>query len=242
MKYQIDQLRLQSAAWGINQDEHQLSLLARYATLLAEYELANVIGTRDAGEIVLNHLIDALSCYLIEDLRRAHSVVDVGTGAGLPGIPLAIVRSELKVTLLDAAEKKVRFLDHARETLGLENLRVLHSRVEDTARKVEFKETFDFATARALAALPVVVEYCAPLVRAGGTVIAMKARLSKEELSSGVTASRELAVRLREVTEVPYDTHLQQKERKLVVFDKIGATPKRFPRKVGQATKRPLGT
>jgi 16S rRNA (guanine527-N7)-methyltransferase len=237
----MEQLKLQSGYWGVELDRSQLSLLSEYADLLAGYELANIIGTRDRDRIILEHLTDSLSCYIVEDLRRVDSVVDVGAGAGLPGIPLGIVRPELRVALLEATEKKVRFLEYARAALGLQNIEVLHARAEDAGRKPAYREAFELATARALAALPVVVEYCAPFVRTGGMILAMKGRLPEEELSKGVAASHQLGVELREVREVKYRAQLPHKERRLVVLDKVDATPGKFPRRVGLAKKRPLG-
>ncbi len=242
MSTAIEQLRLQAEGWGIRLDHAQCSLLSAYADLLAGYELANVIGTRHREKIVLEHLIDSLSCLTGVNLRSGDSLVDVGTGGGLPGIPLAITHPELSVTLLEATEKKVRFLEYARAELGLRNLKVLHARAEDAGRKPRYRESFDLATARALAALPVIVEYCAPLVRPGGKILAMKGRLSEEELSKGIAASHELGVELGEVREVKYRAQLPQKERRLVVFDKVGTIPDRFPRRVGLAKKHPLGT
>ena len=160
----------------------------------------------------------------------------------MPGIPLAISRPDLRVTLLEATKRKVRFLDYTRKTLGLRNLDLLQGRVEDEGKKAAYRETFDLAVARALAELPVVVEYCAPLVRVGGEILALKGRLTEEELSRGVAASRELGLEIREVREVKYRAELPQKERRLVVFEKTLATPNKFPRRAGLAKKRPLGS
>lgn len=236
----IGQLRAQSKDWGIELDRAQLSLLATYTDLLAGYELANVIGTKDRQQILLEHLLDSLSCLVVEDLRWSGSAIDVGAGGGLPGIPLSIVCPELRITLLEATEKKVRFLEYVRAELSLENLEVLHARVEDAGRKPGYRESFDVATARALATLPVLLEYCAPLVRPGGTILAMKGRLPEQELSQGIAASQELGVQLREVLKIDYGAQLPQKERRLVIFDKVYATPGKFPRRVGLAKKRPL--
>jgi len=216
--------------------------LSAYANLLAGYEYANVIGTRDPRKVVAEHLSDSLSCLLIGNLWSSRSVIDVGTGGGLPGVPLAISRPDLRVTLLEATEKKVRFLDYTKRRIGLRNLDLIQGRVEDEGKKAAHRETFDLALARALAELPVVVEYCAPLVRVGGEILAMKGRLTEEELSRGVAASRELGLELREVREVKYRAEQPQKERRLVVFEKILATPERFPRRAGLAKKRPLGS
>ena len=237
----IEQLRLQSAEWGIALNRAQQLLLSTYADLLAGYNLANVVGTSDRDEIIVEHLLDSLSCFIVKDLWQARTVVDVGAGAGLPGIPLAIVRPGLRVALLETTEKKARFLNHAQDVLGLCNLEVLHERAEEAGRKPDRREASDLATARALASLSVVVEYCAPLVRPGGVILAMKARLSEEELSTGVAASHDLGAELREVRVVEHEDQLPQKERRIVVFDKVGRTPRKFPRRVGVAKKRPLG-
>jgi 16S rRNA (guanine527-N7)-methyltransferase len=237
----IEQLRLQSISWGIELDRTEISLLSEYADFLARYQLANVIGTRDQDEIIREHLIDALSCLIVEDLRQEGSLIDIGTGAGLPGIPLAIAQSNLHVTLLESTEKKVRFLKSACAELNLGNLEVLHTRAEELGGRPAYRETFDFASARALATLPVVIEYCAPLVNLGGTILAMKGRLSDGELSQGVLASQELGIEFREVREVNYEEQLPQKQRRIVVLDKARETPDKFPRKAGRAKKRPLG-
>ncbi|HZB83750.1 MAG TPA: 16S rRNA (guanine(527)-N(7))-methyltransferase RsmG [Rubrobacteraceae bacterium] len=238
---ELEQLRSQANQWGVDLSDSQLTVMGNYAKVLDRYEAANVMGTRDATRIILEHLIDALSCYLVQDLHRASSLIDVGAGGGLPGIPLSIVRSDLRVTLLEAVGKKVRFLNYARAALGLTNLEVLHARAEEAAKNPAYREAFQVASARALATLPVVVEYCAPLVRVGGTILAMKGALAQQELSVGVAAARKLGVEFREVREVKYQEHLPQKERNLVVLDKVAATPGRFPRRVGVAKKRPLG-
>lgn len=237
----LEHLRYQCKDWGIRLDATQLRLLGAYADLLAGYELANVIGTRNRDDIVLEHLVDSLSCLEVTDIQWDGCLIDVGAGGGLPGIPLSIARPELVVTLLEVTEKKVRFLEYVKAELELRNLTVLNTRAEVVGRKAGHREAFDMATARALAELPVVLEYCAPLVRTGGKVLAMKGRLQKDELSQGVAAARELGAELSETLAVEYRSQLPQKERKLVVFDKVSVTPDRFPRRLGLAKKRPLG-
>jgi len=237
----IEQLQAQLKSWGIGLGHSQLALLSVYADLLATYKVANIIGTKDREKIILEHLSDSLSCLVSGCIRLGDAVIDVGTGGGLPGVPLSIASPKLHMSLLEAAEKKVRFLEYARSELGLENIEVLHNRAEDVGRKPEYREVFDLATARALAPLPVVLEYCTPLVRPGGAILAMKGLLPEEELTQGVEASRELGVELREVQKVDFIAQVPQKERRLVIFDKVRATSDRFPRRVGFAKKRPLG-
>ena len=237
----LEKFRIQCEDWGIELDASQLSLFSTYADELVGYELANVIGTRDRDSIILDHLLDSISCLTITGLQSNGSLIDVGAGGGLPGIPLSIACPDLRVTLLEATEKKVRFLQHVKVGLNLTNLTVCHARAESAGREARFREGFDFSTARALAALPVVLEYCAPLVRAGGKVIAMKGRLQEDELSQGVAAARKLGAELSEQRTVTYRPELTQKERRLLVFDKVSATPATFPRRVGLPKKRPLG-
>lgn len=238
----MEQLSLQCREWGVHLDNSCLPRLASYAELLATYSLANVIGTKDIEQIISEHLLDSLSCLKVDHFERASTVVDVGTGGGLPGVPLAIARPALSVTLLEATEKKALFLKEVSTQLELKNVRVVHIRVEEFGRILEYRDTFDLATARALAALSVVLEYCTPLVRLGGQIISMKANTHEEELLAGVAASRRLGAQLRDIHKVRYRAPLPQKERRLVVFDKVAETPRRFPRRVGMAKKRPLGS
>lgn len=242
MKAALEQLRLQCSDWNIAIGSRALRLLGSYAELLAEYRLANVVGTKDRDQIIEQHLLDSLSCLRVAALEEAASIVDVGSGGGLPGIPLSIVRPKVGVNLLEATEKKVRFLEHAQAELKLPHLRVIHARAEEAGRNPSYRETFDVAITRALAQLPVVLEYCAPLIRREGKIICMKAKLSEEELQAGEAASSELKVGLLEEQEVAYGPSLLQKERRLLVFEKASTTPKTFPRRVGLAKKRPLGT
>jgi len=236
----VELLGLQARDWGLELDSARLQSLSAYANLLASYKLGNVIGTKEREKIVLEHLVDALSCCLLEDLYQGGSLIDVGSGAGLPGIPLSIAQPELQVTLLEATEKKVSFLRHAREICSLPNVQILHARVEEVPRKT-YNEAFNLATARALASLPVVLEYCAPLINVRGTIIAMKGLLPEQELFEGVVAAGELRLKLREVRQVEFRSQMPLKERALAVFDKPTTTPSRFPRRVGLAKKRPLG-
>jgi 16S rRNA (guanine527-N7)-methyltransferase len=237
----IEQLQLQCESWGLDLAPSQLSLLTVYADLLATYDLANIIGTKDREQIILEHLTDSLSCLLHGCIGLGDYVVDIGTGGGLPGVPLSIASPEIQMTLLESSGKKVRFLEYAKLELDIGNVKILHGRAEDVGRKPEYREAFHLATARALAPLPVVLEYCAPLVRTGGAILAMKGRLPEEELKQGIEASRELGFELREVLKIDYIAQLPQNERRLVIFNKLYETSDRYPRKTGLAKKRPLG-
>jgi 16S rRNA (guanine527-N7)-methyltransferase len=235
------QLQHQARDWGLELHRSQLKLLEAYADSLATYSLANVIGTKDRGRIVSEHLADSLSCCLIDELGDPGTLIDVGAGAGLPGIPLKIARPHLQVALVESVSKKARFMQQVRNQLGLHDLEVLLARVEEVARQPTRRETFQVAVARALAELAVVAEYCAPLVRVGGAVVAMKGAFSESEMARGLAASKAVGLALREVRKVPYRSDFTQKERHLVVLRKVRPTPQTFPRKLGVAKKRPLG-
>jgi 16S rRNA (guanine527-N7)-methyltransferase len=234
------QIEQQSESWGVSLDEGQIGALLDYAEVMSAYELANVVGTRDVGALVRDHILDSLSCRLFASVRDAGRIVDVGAGAGLPGIPLAITASASSVVLLEATGKKARFLEHAVSRLGIENVRVANGRVEEYAHQSGYRESFDLATARALAALPVVVEYLAPLLRIGGYGIAMKAGLPEDEVGAGKVAARAVGARISNVLEVPFQ--VEEKERRLVIVEKMRHTPASFPRAVGLPKKKPLGT
>lgn len=237
----LQQLETQCEAWGLRLNGDQLVLLDLYADLLSNYSLANVIGTKDKRQIILDHLLDSLGCMTSESMRRTASIVDVGTGGGLPGVPLGIVLPQASITLLEATAKKVRFLEYVKERLDLSNLHVLHARVEDVGRDPFYRESFDLATTRAVAALAVVIEYCAPLILPTGKILSMKGNLPAEEFSAAIAAAQFLNVRLGQVREVEFLPQFPEKRRQLVEFEKIGVISQEFPRRVGLARKRPLG-
>ncbi len=232
----------QLTQWGWHLHHEQCDLLKQYASLLANHKAANVIGTKEVPRIILDHVLDSLSCLSLEDKSLRGTLIDVGSGGGLPGIPLAIASTGLSVTLLESIEKKVEFLRQARDVLHLSNVNVSNQRAEEAGREAGFRHSYDVSVTRALAALPVVVEYCAPFVREGGWILAMKGRLEHDELVVGEKAARRLGAELYEVARVRLLAELEQKHRQIVVFRKTGPTPTGYPRRVGLAKKRPLGT
>jgi 16S rRNA (guanine527-N7)-methyltransferase len=234
-------LEAQAAAWGVRLDDGRLDRLLRYARLLASYEKANVIGTRDLDRILLDHVLDSLSCFLHEPLWEAGRLADVGSGGGLPGIPITIVRPELRTTLIESTGKKVDFLRHAAEQLALSGLDVFNARVEDISRMQGQRGFYGVVTTRAVARLSVVAEYCVPLLEVGGQAMAMKAGLEGEELEEGRRAAGELGARVAGVDPVVILPEVGEKQRNLVILEKVRQTPARYPRKAGMAARRPLG-
>ncbi len=234
-------LELQAAAWGLGLDGDQRDRLVDFARLLGAYDQANVIGTRELRSILLDHILDSLSCFLFEPLVGAQRLADVGSGGGLPGIPIKIAQPTLQATLVESTGKKVRFLRHAIERLALDKVEVVDGRVEDVAHVSGYRGAYDVVTARAVARLSVVAEYCVPLVKVGGHVISMKAKLETDELSEGERAAKKVGARVTEVLQVAHLPEVGAKERRLVILEKVGETPGKYPRKVGVPAKKPLG-
>ncbi len=234
-------MEAQAAAWGIGLDGSQRDRLLRYAHLLASYRPANVIGMQDPDRIILDHVLDSLSCFLHEPLKRAGRLADIGSGGGLPGIPINIARRDLPTTLVESTRKKAQFLRSVADELSLRHVEIANTRVEDLGRTEEHRGGYDVATTRALARLSVVAEYCVPLLEVGGCAIAMKGRLGAEELSEGRRASGALGARVAEVKRVPMIPEIGDKERNLVIVAKEKETPGKYPRRPGVAAKRPLG-
>jgi 16S rRNA (guanine527-N7)-methyltransferase len=234
-------MELQAAAWGLPLDRERRGHLKEYAGLIARYDRANVIGTRDVDRILVDHVLDSLSCFLHEALIRARRVADVGSGGGLPGIPIKIVRPDLATTLVESTGKKATFLRHAVDNLCLRDVEVANTRVEDLGRTTAHRGAYDVVTCRAVASLSVVAEYCVPLLRTGGCAIAMKGRMDPVELAEGHGALEALGARVAETTRVPILPEVGEKERNLVILEKTRETPPRYPRRAGIAAKRPLG-
>lgn len=227
--------------WSLGIDPEAKRLLLAYARILSQYEKANVIGTRDLGEILQRHILDSLSCLIFTPLRAARKVADIGSGGGLPGIPLALVLPDAEITLFESVGKKADFLNYVAAELGLANVRVVNSRIEEAAREEAHRGAYDVCTVRALAKLSVIAEYSLPLLHMGGHVVAMKGREDAEERAEGERASMVLGGRMCDEMPVPQVTGIEQKDRRLLVLEKIEETPHLYPRRTGLPVRDPLG-
>ena len=236
-----DSFERQLAEWDLGLSVEAKTILVAYADLLSRYERANVIGTRDFGEILRRHIVDSLSCLLFAPLRKARKVGDIGSGGGLPGIPLAVALPKAEVTLFESTGKKAAFLRYAVEELGLPNVRVVNDRIEESAREANHRGVYEVCTARALARLSVVAEYSLPLLRRGGNAVAMKGRVDADEWAEGGRALETLGGRVSEEIHVHYLPHVEQGERRLVLLEKSEETPGVYPRTTGTPARNPLG-
>ncbi len=229
---------LTEALSGLNLtlDADALALCARYATLLAKANAhINLTAITDPADMAVKHFADSLAVLAFVDFPKGASVVDVGTGAGFPGVPLLIARPDLKVTLLDGTGKKLDFIQNACAALGLSPI-IVHQRAEDAGRLPAYRDRFDFAVARAVAALPALAEYCLPFVASGGAFIAFKGDAA-EELSAARNAFDLLGGNYAACHAF---TLSGCTNRSIVLVRKISQTPPKYPRPSTQIAKKPL--
>ena len=217
--------------------DHLPPLEAYYRELAAWNEKFNLTAMTGYDDVQIKHFLDSLMCLRVVHCAAA-SVIDVGTGAGFPGIPLKIVCPSLRLTLLESVRKKAEFLKHVAGMLALDNVKVVWGRAEDVGRDPAHRAKYDYALARAVADLPVLTEYALPFCKVGGTFLAQKGANIADELGRAQRAMDTLGGRLRDV--VAYDLPGLDQPRHLVVVAKVAPTPKAYPRRAGLPTKQPL--
>lgn len=222
-------------SFGLNLNEEMYRNFDFYAELLVSWnEKINLTAITDPFGITEKHFLDSLAVFKDDIISQNSSVIDVGTGAGFPGIPMKIYRNDLKVTLLDSLNKRINFLTEVSNKLSL-GMNCIHSRAEDGAKKADLREKFDIVTARAVAPLPILCEYCLPYVKIGGKFVALKG--PNEEAKDSFTAYRTLGAEISDVKE--YELPCGDK-RQIIVYNKIKETPKKYPRNPSQIDKKPL--
>lgn len=231
---------------NISLSKRQVCQFLQYYDLLVEWnEKINLTAITEFEDVCLKHFADSLSIINMfssfedmEEYFKDKTIIDVGTGAGFPGVCLKILLPELRVTLMDSLDKRIKFLNDVIDKLQLEKIEAVHARVEDFAKKPEFREQFDFATARAVASLPVLCEYCLPFVKVGGSFIPYKSEKVDEEISISDNALRVLGGKIVDKCSfVLPDSDLQ---RTILRIKKIQKTDKQYPRKAGTPSKKPL--
>lgn len=198
----------------------------------------NLTAITNPEEVLIKHFLDSLSVLKVYDKPRVR-LLDIGSGAGLPGLSLKIVRPHWQVVLLEATGKKVTFLQHMIETLHLENVVAVHGRAEEFAHKQEYRATFDVVTARAVASLPVLLEYAAPFCRVGGQIVLLKKGALDDELAQGKRAAKEIGAFLK--SDVTVTLPGLADGRRLLVWEQQKLCPKQYPRSGAAMAKKPLG-
>ena len=224
---------------GLSLTDRQYEQFDQYYDILVEWnKVMNLTGITEYEEVNEKHFLDSLSIVKSCDMTKVSSLIDVGTGAGFPGIPLKIVFPEIKVVLLDSLNKRIRFLNEVIAKLGLNGIETIHGRAEDFAKKADYREKFDFCVSRAVANLATLSEYCLPYVKVGGYFVPYKSEEVDEEVEQARNAAKIPGGTIEEV----YKFKLQGTEigRSFIKIKKIKSTAKRYPRKAGLPTKEPL--
>lgn len=209
-----------------------------YEFLVEKNKVMNLTGITEFEEVLVKHFLDSLACVKAVDMRKVHKVMDVGTGAGFPGIPLKIVYPEIRFCLLDSLNKRVKFLQEAFELLGMDKITAVHGRAEEYARDERHREQYDLCVSRAVSNLATLSEYCIPFVKPGGLFVSYKSGKIQEETQQARKAITIMGGSLKEVQYFMLpDSEI---ERSLVIIKKEKKTPAKYPRKAGTPLKEPL--
>lgn len=230
-------LREGASSLGVELDNDDVAKLLKYKEMLVEWnQKINLTAIEEERDIIIKHFIDSFSILPFIKVRNAR-IADIGTGAGFPGIPVKIAYKEMEVVLLDSLEKRVGFLNTVISELSLKKIKAVHGRAEDFGVKADFRENFDISVARAVAALPVLLEYCLPFVKPGGIFIVMKGS-SIDEVKDSNKALEVLGGKIEDIRELilPFSDI----KRNIILVRKYRQTPTKYPRKAGKPSKEPL--
>lgn len=236
-----DRLNRELNQFSIILENSQINQFYQYYELLDEWnKVMNLTAITDQKEVITKHFVDSLALVKAagEISTKEYKIIDIGTGAGFPGIPLKIAFPQLKITLMDSLNKKIKFLNEVIEQLGLKEITAVHSRAEDLGRDKDYREKYDLSVSRAVANLSTLSEYCMPFVKPGGFFISYKSGKIEEELSSAKHAIFLLGGKVNEIESFTLDG--AEAERTLIKIEKVSEISKKYPRKAGVPGKEPL--
>ena len=232
-----EEMSKKSKILGVRFSVEQIEQFYKYMNLLIEWnEKMNLTAITEPKEIILKHFIDSLT--ILKYIDDNSKLVDVGTGAGFPGVPLSIMNPTLKITLVDSLNKRLIFLQEVVKELNLKNIEIVHARAEEFGQNKNYREKFDIATSRAVANLATLSEYLVPLVKIGGKIISMKASNAKEEINNAQKAIEVLGGKIEKIEE--FDLPESDIGRTIIIIDKNKCTPAIYPRKAGTPAKEPI--
>ncbi|SHF03856.1 16S rRNA m(7)G-527 methyltransferase [Thermoanaerobacter uzonensis DSM 18761] len=235
----VDMLIEGAKEWGIFLEMFHVEHFQKYYALLLEWnQKMNLTAITEESEVVIKHFLDSLSAIKSEKIKGDEKIIDVGTGAGFPSIPLKIVFPKLKATLLDSSKKRIIFLEEVINKLDINEIELIHGRAEDIGKDIKFREQFDLSVARAVAPLNILLEYTLPFVKVDGYFIALKGREIKEEIKNSQKALKELKGRIEKIEEVklPYSDILHH----LIIIKKTDKCPTKYPRRANAIQRSPL--
>lgn len=239
MEYNLDKFKQGLDELGITLGDIQMNQFLQYYELLVEWNsFMNLTGITEFEDVVTRHFLDSLALVKGCDLKKINRMIDIGTGAGFPGIPLKIAFPNMQVVLLDSLNKRIKFLEEVISVTGLKNINTIHGRAEDFAKQEQYREKFDLCVSRAVANLSTLSEYCLPYVSVKGQFISYKSGKVEQELKDSARAIEVLGGEIRETIYFPLaDTDM---ERSLVIVEKVKKTQKKYPRRAGLPTKEPI--
>ncbi len=238
MNYNTDKFQAGLDKLGVTLSETQIEqFLTYYEMLIEKNKVMNLTAITEYDEVIEKHFLDSISLCQVYDLSKPVKILDMGTGAGFPGIPLKIAFPEIEITLADSLNKRIKFLEEVITELKLKKIEAVHGRAEEMARNKEYRESFDLVVSRAVANLSTLGEYCIPFVKNGGNFISYKSGEIEEEMESAKKAVYVLGGQIKDV----YKFDLSDQKRSFVMIEKVKTTPKAYPRKAGTPSKQPLG-
>ena len=237
MKYDFTKFRNSMKSIGIELTDSQLNAFETYYDMLIDRnKVMNLTAITEFDEVMDKHFLDSVYLFRSIKLEADYKLIDIGTGAGFPGIPLKIVFPELKMTLLDSLNKRVGFLNDLIEELNLNNIEAIHGRAEDIARNKAYRASYDIAVSRAVANLSTLSEYCLPFVKIGGKFVSYKSGDCADEVDNAKAAIHLLGGKINKIDEFSYSNN----SRSFIVIDKVMNTSNKYPRKAGLPSKKPL--
>ncbi|MDK2586650.1 16S rRNA (guanine(527)-N(7))-methyltransferase RsmG [Romboutsia sedimentorum] len=224
---------------GIAASNKVLNNFNIYREILVDWnQKMNLTGIEDEKEVYIKHFLDSVSSVKDNYIKDGVSIIDVGTGAGFPGLPLRICLENIKLTLLDSLNKRINFLQEVSNSLELDNIEFIHGRAEDFGKLEEYREQYDIATARAVAGLPILMEFCVPFIKVGGHFVCLKGPNANLELEESKAAMEALGIEFIDKIDVELpETDLNHN---ILVFKKVKSTPDKYPRKAGKPSKTPI--
>ena len=237
MKYDFTKFRNSMDSIGIELTDSQLNAFETYYDMLIDRnKVMNLTAITEFDEVMDKHFLDSVYLFRSIKLKADYKLIDIGTGAGFPGIPLIIVFPELKITLLDSLNKRVGFLNDVIDELNLNDIEAIHGRAEDIARDKAYRASYDIAVSRAVANLSTLSEYCLPFVKIGGKFVSYKSGDCADEVDNAKSAIHLLGGKINKIDEFSYSNN----SRSFIVIDKVMNTSNKYPRKAGLPSKKPL--
>jgi 16S rRNA (guanine527-N7)-methyltransferase len=238
INFNIEKIVPLCSEFGIEINDKIIDRLNKYGNLLLEWnEKINLTAITEPEDVLYKHFYDCILFFKNVDVPQNAKIIDVGTGAGFPGLVLKIVRDDLEVTLLDSLNKRITFLNDVIDKLGLKKITAVHSRAEDGGKNPLYREKFDISCARAVAAMPVLLEYCTPFVKVGGQFVSMKGPTATDEVALCNNAMKQLGMQKPTII---CETLTGEEQRTFVSFKKISQTQAKYPRNSGKIAKQPL--